>query len=76
MHPTSLFYWQWSNQACNTVHVTGHERQRFIRDVETATFVQMHPCEENKDGCRELLTLPRTNIKLALSTIEFLMGAN
>ena len=20
----------------------------------------MHPCEENKDGCRELLTLPRT----------------
>ena len=20
----------------------------------------MHPCEDNKDGCRELLTLPRT----------------
>ena len=44
---------------CNTVHVTWHERQRFILDVDTATFVYMHPCEEKKDGCRELLTLPR-----------------
>ena len=50
IHLTSLFYRQWTkcivfmlmpqcNQACNTFHVTWHERQRFILDVETAIFV-------------------------------------
>ena len=44
---------------CNTIHVTWHERQRIILDVHTAIFVYMHPREEKKDGCKELLTLPR-----------------
>ena len=42
----------------NTANVTWYERQRFILDVDTDTFVQMYLCEEKKHGCKDFLTLP------------------
>ena len=39
----------------------------------------MHPCEENKDGCRELLTLPRiihAKQNIGLNTLDYLPDRN
>ena len=38
------------NQACNTDHNRWYGRKSFIHDVETATFILMHPGKEKQDG--------------------------
>ena len=58
------------NQACNTAHVTWYERQRFLLDVDTTTFVEMHPCEEKKRWLQGLFDPP------SYMTLEVFTGIN